>query len=327
MGLKDFFNSKKPIRLGNPLAPMGDFPLVNVHDIIVDYDDETKKETRLDEKLADIGNGGSVDLTGYATEGYVEEEIADELTKFDANIKTYIDEKMDGFEGGTSEETESRLQALEKWMADENYTKITANLSISPSSKEFGDSATGTRVTWSVSKAAKAITLTLPTGTTVDLTDTTTPYIDTNTYTVTATKTWKLTATEADRGGTASKSASLTCQYRVYWGVGTEASAFDSDFVRSLRAQNSTLTTSRNRSLSFNSIDNQYVYYVIPTALGEPTFQIGEFPVTGGFEAGVAISVDTGFKDANDNPIMLGYKLYRSSNPLSNDEPFKVYIT
>ncbi len=54
MGLKDFFNSKKPIKVGSPLAPMGKFPLVNASDVIVDYDEETKQETRLDEKLKNI---------------------------------------------------------------------------------------------------------------------------------------------------------------------------------------------------------------------------------------------------------------------------------
>lgn len=37
----------------------GDFPLMEAHDIVVD-----ENGTRLDEKLADIGSGGSVDLTG-----------------------------------------------------------------------------------------------------------------------------------------------------------------------------------------------------------------------------------------------------------------------
>ena len=64
MTLKEFFNSKKPIKVGSPLAPMGEFPLINASDVIVAYDEETKKETRLDEKLANIGSGGgSVSIT------------------------------------------------------------------------------------------------------------------------------------------------------------------------------------------------------------------------------------------------------------------------
>lgn len=70
MTLKEFFNNKKPIKLGNPLAPMGDFPLINASDVIVDYDETTGKEIRLDEKLSSIGSGGSggsVSITYDAT--------------------------------------------------------------------------------------------------------------------------------------------------------------------------------------------------------------------------------------------------------------------
>ena len=74
MGLKEFFNKLKPIKVGSPLAPMGEFPLINASDIIVDYDDDTKTETRLDEKLKSIGSGGggSVSVTyDSATENII----------------------------------------------------------------------------------------------------------------------------------------------------------------------------------------------------------------------------------------------------------------
>ena len=269
-------------------------------------------------------SGGGVELADYATKAYVDGK-AEELAQTDKSLsdRILVLEQDDG----TSEDVEERLSKLEKWMNDETYTTMTAKLSVSPTSVEYGDSVTGAKLTFSTTAEVGSIKLTLPNGTEVNVIGKTT-YTDPNTYVITSKKTWKLTATRKDGNKeTVLKDASVSFQYRVYWGVGTEASAFDSDFVRGLRTQNSTLTTSRNRSLSFNSISNQYVYYAIPTALGEPTFQIGEFPVTGGFEAGVAISVDTGFKDANGNPIKLDYKLYRSSNLLSNNELFKVYVT
>lgn len=250
------------------------------------------------------------------------EAVAEEYT----DILEQWYEELVSVSGGTSEDVGKRLTELERQMAELTYTKITASLSVSPSTKEYGDSITGAELTWNVSKPTKSITLTLPTGQDISV-DGKTSYTDDNEYKITSKKTWTLTATEEDRGESTSPTASVTCQYRVYWGVGTEASAFDSDFVTELKGQDSTLTNSKNRTLSFDSINNSYVYYVIPTVLGTPTFQIGEFPVTGGFESGVIVSVDTGFKDANGNPIMLDYNLYRSSNLLTNDEPFKVYIT
>lgn len=249
--------------------------------------------------------------------------------------------------------TGDRLKILEKWMNSETYEEMTAKLSVNPSgSKEYGASVTGAVITWDIDKEVSYVKLTLPDGTTVDkiieadLTETPlsklTSYTDKNTYIITASKTWTLNATRADGNKeTKSPTATISRQYRVYWGLGTQEDGFDSDFVKSLQKQGTTLTTSKGRTLTFNNgADNQYVYYAIPTDLGTPTFQIGEFPSEGGFESGVKITVDTGFtyidekveddptteKDERVKPITLDYNLYRSSNLLKNDEAFKVYV-
>ncbi len=222
-----------------------------------------------------------------------------------------------------------RLKILEEWMKNETYEPMTATLSVNPTSKEYGDSVTGAKLTFSTSRETSSIKLTLPNGTEVDLSGKTSPYTDDNKYLITSQKKWVLNATGTDeRDKPVSKEATISRQYRVYWGLGTQEDGFDSDFVKSLQKQGTTLTTSRGRTLTFSSgADNQYVYYAIPTALGTPAFQIGEFPISGGFEDGVKISVDTGFTDANSNPIRLDYNLYRSSNPLKNNEAFNVYVT
>lgn len=60
MALSDYFKNRKTTKLGNALKPMGEFALIDAHDVIVDYDDETKTETRLDDKLKNIGSGVEV---------------------------------------------------------------------------------------------------------------------------------------------------------------------------------------------------------------------------------------------------------------------------
>ena len=242
--------------------------------------------------------------------------------------------------GGISAEVDNRLKTLEQWMNSETYEEMTAKLYVTPSgSKEYGDSVTGAVLTWDIDKEVSYVKLTLPNGTTVDkiieadLTETPlsklTSYTDKNTYIITASKTWTLNATRADGNKeTRSPTAIISRQYRVYWGLGTQEDGFDSDFVKSLQNQGTVLTTSKSRTLTFsNGANNQYVYYAIPTALGTPSFQIGEFPISGGFEPGIPISVDTGFKDSNNSAIKLDYNLYRSSNLLTNNESFKVYVT
>lgn len=242
--------------------------------------------------------------------------------------------------GGISAQVDNRLKILEQWMNNETYEEMTAKLYVNPSgSKEYGYSVTGAVLTWDIDKEVSYVKLTLPDGTVVDkvinedLTETPlselTAYTDKNTHIITESKTWTLNATRADGNKeTRSPTATIFRQYRVYWGLGTQEDGFDSAFVKSLEEQGTTLTTSKGRTLTFrNGANNQYVYYAIPTALGTPTFQIGEFPISGGFEAGEKISVDTGFKDSNNNAIKLNYNLYRSSNLLKNDEAFKVYVT
>lgn len=217
-----------------------------------------------------------------------------------------------------------RLRILEEWMQNETYEQMTASLSVSPTSKEYGDSVTGAKLTFSTSKETSSIKLTLPDGTEVDLSGVTSPYTDGNSYIITSQKKWKLSATRKDgKNEPKSAEAQISYQYRVYWGLGTQEKEFNSDFVKSLGS--SELTTTKAKKLTFNGANNQYVYYVIPTALGTPTFQIGEFTIESGFEPGVKIPVDTGFKDTEGNPIMLDYNLYRSSNLLTNDESFNVY--
>ena len=55
MTLSNYFKKKNAIKLGAPLKPMGEFPLIDAHDVIVDYDEETGKETRLTDKLESLG--------------------------------------------------------------------------------------------------------------------------------------------------------------------------------------------------------------------------------------------------------------------------------
>lgn len=62
MTLSDFFKKKNAVKVGTPLKPMGTFPLIDAHDVIVDYDEATGVETRLDEKLDNISKG-SVEVT------------------------------------------------------------------------------------------------------------------------------------------------------------------------------------------------------------------------------------------------------------------------
>ena len=55
MALSNFFKKKNAVKIGSPLKPMGEFPLIDAHDVIVEYDEATGKETRLTDKLESLG--------------------------------------------------------------------------------------------------------------------------------------------------------------------------------------------------------------------------------------------------------------------------------
>lgn len=70
MTLSNYFKKKNAVKVGTPLKPMGEFPLIDARDVIVDYDEATGKETRLDEKLKDVGNSNLVLDTSLEKEGH-----------------------------------------------------------------------------------------------------------------------------------------------------------------------------------------------------------------------------------------------------------------
>lgn len=193
-----------------------------------------------------------------------------------------------------------RLKILEQWMADKNYTAITASLSVSPSTAEVGQSVKDAKLTWSTSKETKSITLD---GVSVDGK---TEHTDTNTYTTN--KTWTLKATEKDREATATATATLSFRHRVYWGIGTTETGFDSAFVRALA--NSELATSKATSFTLTP-NSEYVYYAVPQDLcsTEPIFKLDD-GFDGGFEEKDVITVTNSYGKA------ITYYVYRSTELL-----------
>ena len=84
MTLSNFFKKKNAVKIGTPLKPMGDFPLIDAHDVIVDYDEATGKETRLDEKLKNGGNSNleldkSLSREGYAADAKAVGDIVGDI--------------------------------------------------------------------------------------------------------------------------------------------------------------------------------------------------------------------------------------------------------
>ena len=102
MTLSEFFKKKNAVKIGTPLKPMGKFPLIDAHDVIVEIvkDDEGKEtEVRLDEKLKNVGNSNLVlDKTltqeGMAADAKAVGDRIDEKLKDVGNSNLVLDKSL-----------------------------------------------------------------------------------------------------------------------------------------------------------------------------------------------------------------------------------------
>lgn len=198
--------------------------------------------------------------------------------------------------GGSSEEIESRLTALETAIADLTYTAIAiTSFSASPSTAEMGSTVSSVALSWGVNKTPSALTL-----------DGSALTVSTKTVNVTgaftANKTWTLKATD-ERGATSTRTASLTFLNGVYYGAAAEPSAYNSAFVLGLTKS---LRSGKLTAFSANAGSGQYIYYCLPTRMGTCSFKVG------GFDGGFSL-IDT-IEFTNASGYSENYYIYRSDN-------------
>lgn len=212
-----------------------------------------------------------------------------------SNLKTDADLVISGA-AADALATGDRLRKIERWINDKDYTKITASLSVTPSVAEIGSSVTNAKLNWSVSKETSSITLD---GSNV----TGTSYTDSKTYT--SDKTWTLKATEKDRGGTATTTATLSFLNGVYYGVSAKSDIKASDRTEILKF-NKELRSNKKPSFTANAGAGQYIYYCLPTRMGTCSFKVG------GFDGGFSLVDEGSFQ--NSSGYSENYYIYRSEN-------------
>ena len=192
------------------------------------------------------------------------------------------------------------LREMRGAIDDLNYTAIAVSgFSVSPNQAEMGSSVTTVSLTWALNRAASEARLD---GEVIALTGTS-GTISRSGLSLTANKTWTLTATD-ERGATASRSASLSFLNRIYWGAAAEPETLGSAFVLSLAS--SALASSRGRTITLSAGTGQYIWYCVPARLGTPAFKVGGFD--GGFT-----KVAT-FQHTNASGYTEAYDVYRSDN-------------
>lgn len=105
-------------------------------------------------------------------------------------------------------------------------------------------------------------------------------------------------------GNTAEATSYIRFVGRVFYGTATEPEEFDSVFLRSL--QNSLLTNTRQRTVNISAESGEYVWYCLPSRLGECVFSV--LGVIGGFELVDTVAFTNSYGYTED------YRIYRSDN-------------
>lgn len=174
------------------------------------------------------------------------------------------------------------------------YKPITVNLSLSKTMVEIGDIVSDLKATWTYNKPPIYQSFN---GIVLD--NSIRSYsISTN---VTTNTTYNLQA--KDSKTTINRSVSINFYNGKYYGTSPIPSIYDSSFIMSL---NKVLTNNRNGNFTVNCLENNYIYFAIPTRFGKPTFNVG------GFEGGFVL-VDT-IVFTNKFGYTEDYNIYKSEN-------------
>ena len=201
-------------------------------------------------------------------------------------IKQNSQEKIREIESELAQ-TNAQLSKLE-----DQVNPFTATLSISKSIAELGSSQDLT-LNWSYNRDIKAQKIN---NDNLDISIRSKSYSNVSsstTYTLTATSTLDLTT---------SKSVSITFANGIYYGASSSTN-YDSDLIKSLTKE---LSTNKSRTVTVNASSDEYIYYCVPTRLGECSFNVNGFE--GGFDKVATVSF------TNDFNYTENYFIYKSTN-------------
>lgn len=193
---------------------------------------------------------------------------------------------------------ENEINDLKEQVGNLLYKAITiTSFTNSVGTAEIGSTVTSANLSWKFSKTPTSVTLD---GKAKDITSTGESLTD---LSLTSSKTWTLKATD-ERNHTATATTSISFVNRVYYGVASAPTTYNSEFVKSL--QNKPLRGNKVTSFTVTAGEGQFIYYCIPKGFGTAAFNIGGFD--GGFRLVATISFTNNSKYTED------YYIYRSDN-------------
>jgi hypothetical protein len=98
---------------------------------------------------------------------------------------------------------------------------------------------------------------------------------------------------------------SITVQFcnRIFWGVSEKPTEYNKDFLDTLNYE---LQNNKNKTITVNARNNQYIYYSVPSAYGNCIMSVNGF--IGGFKKVATISYTNMYNNTEN------YDIYESDN-------------
>jgi len=205
----------------------------------------------------------------------------------------------------TIQDKAAQIDANTAAIDDLNYKPITiGTFTVTPTVAEIGDTVTAVTLAYVLNKIPVELKLDGANVTPLAISGS----ISKTGQSITAAKTYTLTAKDAGSSGnpptTATKTATINFWNSIYWGAAA-LQTITSAFLRGLSGH--TISSTKGRTINVNAGAGQYIWYALPSRLGAVTFEIGGF--TGGFEPAQTVTVE------NAHGYSESYLVYHSTNP------------
>ena len=228
----------------------------------------------------------------------VDYHTEEEKEEWIAEILSCTDERFEAVEAGLQEGSE-RLGTVESQIADLMYEPITVQFfTHNLGTREKGEYVNGYRLDWMLSKKPATLTVdgkerTPVKGGSANVSNVVLAYDHT----------FELVATD-ERGAEAKATTKVSFLNGVYYGAAEAPETADSAFILGLA--NKVLSGSRKRTVTVEAGEGQYIWYCLPSRLGQCTFKVGGFE--GGFDLVSTMQFTNSFGYEEE------YYIYRSAN-------------
>lgn len=196
---------------------------------------------------------------------------------------------------------QQRVGALESKVADLMYKRIEiSSFSNNIGTVEIGSTVTEVAFDWALNKVPTSVILEVGSEGINQETGTTGSYVLTG-QSINKDTTFNLSASD-ERGALAKSSTTVYFRNGVYHGVGTIEDVIGVDSL----ALSKTLTNTKGKTFTANAGAGQYIWYVLPSRLGECNFKVG------GFDGGFTLHATAEY--TNSSGYTEEYYYYRSIN-------------